>query len=146
MSTFHYDNGKTETAINTHLWLPVALFAFFVLLSAFGIREQAIWVAIGFAAAALLPLFIFLTSPMYYVFSEESVEIIYLWGQKEKIKWSSVRNITLLGSWIIRTGSTPHYHFAYPTRKKRAFFICGEISKTPKTKKLIRKYYKKKIL
>lgn len=140
------DRNKRQIAYNTHLWFLVAYFAFFVLLSVFSIREQEIWLSIGFSAVALLPLFIFAISPMYYVFSEESVEIIYLWGQKETIKWSSVRRVTLAGSWISRHGATPHYHLAYPSKKKRAFFICGDISKTRKTKNLMKKYYKKEIL
>ena len=117
------NNEKKEIAINTHLWFCVAFIMFFLILSTFGIREKEIWSSIGFAIASLLPLFVFLISPMYYVFSDESVAIIYLWGQKEEIKWISVRNVTLSGSWISRGGATPHYHIAYPTNKKRAFFI-----------------------
>ena len=100
---------------------------------------------VGFAIIALLHLFIFLISPMYYVFSEEKIEIIYLWKQKEEIKWNSIKHITLSGSWISRYAAPPHYHIAYPTNKRRAFFINSDISKTRKTKRLIEKYYKKNI-
>lgn len=83
---------------------------------------------------------------MYYVFSEDSVEIIYLWGQKEEIKWDVVRSITQNGSWISRYSAPPYYNFAYPVDKKRLFFMRGDVSKTRKTKKLIKKYYKKDIV
>ncbi|MBE6531852.1 MAG: hypothetical protein E7679_07210 [Ruminococcaceae bacterium] len=140
------DNNKKQIALNKHLWLAVALFAIFVSISIFCISEKDIGLSIGFLVAALLPVFVFLISPMYYVFSEESVKIIYLWGQKEEIKWNAIRSITLYGSWISRGGATPHYCIAYPTNKKRVFFVNGEISKTRKTKKLIQKYYRKNIV
>ena len=140
------NSSKRELAINTHLWLAVILFSIFALVSISCIREGEIGLFIGFTVATLLPLFAFLTSPIYYVFSEESVEIIYLWGQKEQIKWSSVRSIVLFGSWLSDGGGLPHYHFSYPTNKKRVFFVCGDITKTWKTKKLIKKYYKKNII
>ena len=139
-------NGKKEIAPNTHLLLSTLLFAFFVLLSAFGIREQEIWTSIGFAVAACIPLFVFLISPMYYIFSEDGIEIVYLWGQKEDIKWTSIKSISFCGSWINRGGATPHYHIAYPSKKKRAFFVCGDVSKTNQTKKLLMKYYKNTIV
>ena len=139
-------DNKKQIAINTHLWLPILLFAIFMTISISCISEKEIGLSIGFAVATLLPIFVFLISPMYYVFSEESVEIIYLWGQKEEITWHSIRSIALYGSWISHIGATPHYHIAYPKSKKRAFFIQGDISKTMKTKKLIKKYYKKNIV
>ena len=137
---------KMQIAINTHLWLPIVLFMIFMTISISCISENEIGMTVGFLIAALLPIFVFLISPIYYVFSEESITITYLFGQKEEIKWNSIRSITLYGSWISRGGATPHYHVAYPTNKKRAFFINGDISKTRKTKRLIKKYYKKNIV
>jgi hypothetical protein len=138
-------DNKKQIAINTHLWLPVVLFAIFVTISVSCISEKEIGLFVGFLVAALLPTFVFLISPVYYVFSEESVKIIYLLGPKEQIKWNAIRSITVYGSWLSRGGATPHYHIAYPTSKKRAFFVDGNIAKTRKTKKLILKYYKKNI-
>ena len=140
------DSDKKQIAINGHLWLPVALFAIFAAISISCISEKEIGLFVGFLVATLLPTFVFLISPVYYVFSEESVKIIYLWGQKEEIKWNAIRSITLYGSWLSRGDATPHYHIAYPTNKRRAFFINGDIAKTRKTKKLITKYYKKNIV
>ena len=139
-------SNKREIAANTHLCLCFALYLFFILMSVFSVQEGKLGLSVGFAAANLLPLFVFLISPMYYIFSADGVEIIYLWGQKEEIKWTSVRTVTLFGSWISRGGAMPHYHLAYSTNKKRVFFACGDISKTRKTKKLIKKYYKNHII
>ena len=139
-------DNKKQIAINTHLLLPFALFVIFMTISISCTHEKEIDMTVGFFLAALLPTFVFLISPIYYVFSEESITITYLFGQKEEIKWNSIRSITLYGSWISRGGATPHYHIAYPTNKKRAFFINGDISKTRKTKRLIKKYYKNNIV
>ena len=135
---------KKEIAINTHLWLPIVYFVIFLLLCISCIDEGAIGMAIGFAAVALLALFIFLISPMYYVFTNKEIVIIYLWGQKEKIKWIDIRNITLFGSWISRGDATPHYHINYPSQK-RLFFMTGDISKTRKTKRLFKNHYGREI-
>ena len=138
--------SSNQIALNTHLQFLVIFFAIFIGLSVLGLIEQEVWMAIGFGIVTLAPLFVFLISPMYYVFSKESVEIIYLWGQKEEIKWTSIRSITLEGSWLSRGDSPPHYQIAYPTAQKRKFFMNGEVSKTIKTRKLINRYYKKDIM
>ena len=139
-------DNKKHIAINTHLWHAVVLFLIFITIAIFCINENEIGMVVGFLIAALLPIFVFLISPVYYIFSEESVTITYLFGQKEEIKWNSIRSITLYGSWMSRCDMTPHYHIAYPTNIKRAFFINGDISKTRKTKRLIKKYYRKDII
>lgn len=136
---------KKQIAINTHLVFIVVMYILFILLAIFSAKDREIWLAVGFAVFTLLPLFVFLISPMYYVFSEKSVKIIYLWAQKEEIEWNSVRSIELEGSWMVRRRGFPHYHLAYPKSEKTPFFVCGDISKTRKTKKLIEKYYKKHI-
>ena len=140
------DSNKKQKAINTHLWLPVALFVIFVTIGIVCIIEKEVWLSVGFFVAALLPLFVFLVSPLYYVFSKESVEIIYLWGQKEEIQWDEIRSITRFGGWFSLGGGTSRYNIAYPTDKKRAFFINGDVYKTRKTKELIQKYYKRNIV
>ena len=136
---------KKQIAINTHLVFVVIMFIIFILLAIFSAKDREIWLAVGFAAFTLLPLFVFLISPMYYVFSEKGVKIIYLWGQKEEIEWTFVRSIETEGNWIGGREGFPHYHVAYPQNKKLMFFMSGDISKTRRTKKLIKKYYKKHI-
>jgi len=99
-----------------------------------------------FGIFVLLPVFVFAISPLYFVFSDECVEIVYNFGQREKIKWSDIRNISLMGSWIGGGRGFPHYEIAYPKKEKGLFFVVGEIQKTRKTKRFIEKYYKKKIV
>ncbi len=135
---------KKEIAINTHLWLPIVGFAVFLLLCILYIGEGAIGGAILFAIFSLIALFVFLTSPMYYVFTNKEIEIVYLWNQKEEIRWIYINNITLFGGWLSRGGSTPHYHINYPAQK-RLFFMTGDVSKTRRTKMLLKKHYGREI-
>ena len=138
--------NKKHIAINTHLILCVVLFIVFLGLSISCAIESEIGLSIMFGIFVLLPVLVFAISPLYFVFSDEYVEIIYNFGQREQIKWSDIRNISLMGSWIGTGGGLPHYVIAYPKKEKRLFFVLGEIQKSRKTKKLIEKYYKKKIV
>ena len=137
--------NRKQIAFNTHLLLCLLLFPIFLGLSVSCAMEKEIGLSIMFAVFILLPIFVFAISPLYFIFSDEHIEIVYNFGQKEIIKWSEIRNISLLGRWIGRGGGLPHYVIAYPRKEKRLFFVAGEIPKTRKTKKLIEKYYKKKI-
>lgn len=138
--------NQKQIALNTHLLLPIALGVLFVLLSVVCARTQDVGLSVGFGLATLLPVFGFLISPMYYVFSKDGVEIVYLLGQREVIRWRTVKEIILMGDWFIRNMEAPHYHFVYPHKGKQAFFVCGDISKTRRTKRLIKRYYRKEIL
>ena len=133
-------------AFNTQLLFVIAFFIVFLVLSICAAIEQEIGLSIGFAVATLLPVFVLLISPLYVVFSDEEIEIVYIMGQKEIIKWKNIRYIRLNGAWISRGGGFPHYEVAYPTDVKRAFFVRGEIPKIRKTKKYIKLYYKKDIV
>lgn len=135
---------ERHIAINTHLFLALVLFIALISLSISSAKETEIGLSVGFALAALLPIFVFFFSPLYFVFSDTEVKIVYHFRQIEVISWNCVTSIYLQGSWI-GGGGPPHYCFAYPTKGKRLFFVRGEIPKTIKTKKLIKKYYKKKI-
>ena len=137
---------KKHYAFNTQLFFVIALLCLFLVLSICAAIEREIGLSIGFAVATLLPIFVFLISPLYVTFSDEEIEIIYILGQKEIIKWKNIRYIRLNGAWISRGGGLPHYEVAYPTNVKRAFFVRGEIPKTRKTKKYIKMYYKKEII
>ena len=133
-------------AFNTQLLFVIAFFVVFLVLSICAAIEQEIGLSIGFAVATLLPVFVLLISPLYVVFSDKEIEIVYIMGQREFVKWKNIRCIYLNGSWISRGGGLPHYEIAYPTNVKRAFFVRGEIPKTRKTKKYIKMYYKKEII
>ena len=138
--------NKKYIAFNTHLILCFVLFLIFIGLSIDCAMEREIGLSIMFGIFVLLPVFVFSISPLYFSFTDEYVEIVYNFGQREKIRWSDIRNISLMGSWIGAGGGWPHYNIAYPQKEKRLFFVVGEIQKTRKTKKLIEKYYKKKII
>ena len=133
-------------AFNTQLLFVIAFFVVFLVLSICAAIEQEIGLSIGFAVATLLPVFVFLISPLYVTFSDEEIEVVYIMGQREIIRWRNIRCIYLNGSWVIGSGGLPHYEIAYPTNVKRAFFVRGEIPKTRKTKKYIKMYYKKEII
>ena len=139
--------NKRYIAFNTHLILCVFLFVVFLGLSISSAIIKEIGLSVGFAIFILVPVFVFAFSPLYFIFSDEYIEIVYNFGQREKIEWSDVRNISLIGSWLNGVGfGFPRYHIAYPQKEKRLFFVLSEINKTRKTKKLIMKYYKKKIV
>jgi len=137
--------NKKHIAFNTHLILCVVIFIILLVLCIGCVSADEIGLGIVFGIFALLPLFVFAISPLYFIFSDESVKIVYNFGLKEEIKWSDVRSISLTGSWIGAGGSLPHYVISYPSNEKRLFFMVGEIQKTRKTKKLIMEYYKKTI-
>ncbi|MBQ8719648.1 MAG: hypothetical protein IJY65_01285 [Clostridia bacterium] len=137
---------QKQYAFNTQLFFVIALLIVFLVLSICSAIENEVGLSIGFAVATLLPVFVFLISPLYTAFSDEEIEIVYILGQREIIKWKYIRCIYLNGSWISRGGGLPHYEVAYPTNVKRAFFVRGEIPKTRKTKKYIKMYYKKDIV
>ena len=134
------------SAFNTQLFFVVAMYLVFLILSICAAIEHEVGLSIGFAVATLLPIFVFLISPLYAAFSDEEIEIVYILGQREIIRWKNIRYIRLNGAWISRGGGLPHYEVAYPTNVKRAFFVRGEIPKTRKTKKYIKMYYKKDIV
>ena len=132
-------------AINTHLILWLVLILAFLGLSVGSAMDSEAGLCIAFAVLALVPLFVFLISPFCVVFDKNCVEIIYVLGAREQIRWGEIRNITRFGSWL-GGGGSPHFAVAYRQAEKRPFFVRGEIPKTRKTEKLIRKYYKVEIL
>lgn len=135
--------GETHLAVNTHLLLNIIMFSIFLGLSISCAAEGSPGPAIFFAVLALLPVFVLLISPLFYVFTEEQVKIVYPLGQKEIIPWQSVRSISLLGSWA--GSGHPCYHLAYPHQDHQPFYVNSEISKTRKTRRLIKRYYKREI-
>lgn len=137
--------NKKHIALNTHLFLCLFLFLAFLRLCEGCAKIDEIGWSIVFAVLELLPIFVFVCSPLYYVFSDEGVLIVYHFRQREYIKWNEIRDIYLMGSWLSRGGGPPLYVITYPRKEKRPFFVTGEIAKTRKTKKLLKKYYQKKI-
>ena len=137
--------NKKEIAVNTHLFFRLAFLIAFICLTVSCIKEGSTGLAIGFGIFGLTNIFALVISPIYFTFSDVAIEIVYTVGMKEYIEIDTIRSITSEGSWGAPGGGTPHFHLAYPRTKKLPFFICGDVSKTRKTKKLIAKYCKKKI-
>ena len=109
-----------QFAFNTHLILYLVASIIFLRLSIYFAIEQEIGLSVFFVIVLLLPIFVFLTSPLYIVFSDKHVEIVYNFGQREKIKWCDIRNILLMGSWVL-SGGLPHYVITYQRVEKNCF-------------------------
>lgn len=126
-------------SFNTYLIIYAIAFLVFTSLAVMFFADGDAW-GIFFMLLALLPIFIIVVSPLRYEYSKKSVTIVYVLGDREIIPWTSVRNITLYGSWISHLGSFPYYQVAYG-HKKQKFYMNGEITKSRKNKKLIEKFY-----
>ena len=137
---------KKQYAFNKHLIFFAFVFAVLVMLTVVSALEGELWLAVGFGVFSLLPIFAFLFSPWYYIFSDTEVTIVYLFGIKDTICWYKVKSITEIGSWFRRGGGLPNYVLFFERKEKRPFFVNGEISKTLRTKKLIKKYWAKEIV
>lgn len=135
---------KKYRALNTHIILWLFLFVSLSILAVLCIIEKEKGLAVAFSIFAIISISPLLLTPIYYVFTKKDITIVYLFGIKEKIEWWETKSITEEGSWLGGNG-LPHYHIAYPKKKKRPFFVTGEIVKTRRTKKLLKKLYIKEI-
>lgn len=134
-----------ERAFNPHLWVYGTLFAFFCTFGIAVLAEGGTGLGIVSLLAAGGGAFLFVISPVYYLFGKRGVTIVYLLGDREVIPWGSVRSITADGSYISKYGGLPHFAIAYPHAGRR-FYVRGEIAKSRKTRRLLDKYYCGKIL
>lgn len=130
---------NTCSSFNTHIIIYLLGFLIFLALAVTFFSDGIGW-GIFFMLLALVPIFIIIVSPFRYEYSKKSVTIVYVLGDREIIPWTSVRNITLYGSWISHLGCFPYYQVAYG-HKKQKFYMNGEITKSRKNKKLINKFY-----
>lgn len=136
---------KKYTALNTQNFVWLFLVALLTFLSVICFLDGAVIIGIVFALVAATGVFVIVISSVYYVFTDESVTIVYLLGDKETIPWSSIRSATLFGSWMSKGSGSPHYHIAYGHDGINKFYVNGEIAKTMKTKKLMELYCHDKI-
>lgn len=130
---------NTYFSFNTYLIIYAIAFLIFSALAVAFFSDGIGW-GIFFMLIALLPIFIIVVSPLRYEYSKKSVTIVYVFGDREIIPWTSVRNITLYGSWISHLDCLPYYQVVYG-HKKQKFYMNGEIIKSRKNKKLIEKFY-----
>lgn len=135
------DKSKKQVAFNTHLLFYLFFLAVLLLLAAVAGEDEPLF-CVFFALLAAMQVFALLISPLYFVFSRDEVRIMYFFGIEKVIPWDSVRSISLDGSWINRVDGFPRYSFSYPVYCKQPFFVLGEIPKTIRTKRLVKKYYK----
>ena len=133
--------NKKYIAFNTQLLFLLFVFLFFLCGCIALFAENAYGLAVFFLCVCLLPVIIFLISPMYIVFTAQEITIVYLWGIKECVAWRQIHSITEHGSWILHGGGLPEYHISYPQKEKYPFFIQHNVPKTRKTKKLIKHFY-----
>jgi len=131
-----------QFALNTQNFFLLAVFCLllFPIVGFASLGEVAGAAVFGFFA--LLPPLAFAFCPLYYLFDEKAVTVVYLWGQRETIEWRRIERIALVGSWVPRYSVPPRYVPVYTRTGKRPFFVNGEIVKTPKTTRLLRQYYK----
>ena len=131
-------------ALNNHIILWLSLFAVLLSFAIFSLIGKESSLAIAFFICALISVSPLLFSPIYYVFTKKGVTIVYHFGIKEEIEWWETKSITEKGSWSGGNG-LPHYHIAYAKKKKRRFFVTGDIARTHRTKRLLKKLYIKEI-
>ena len=136
---------EKHIALNTQLIPLVVSFFGLLCLAAISAADKDVVFAIVFVLFAGMVAFGCAIMPQYVAFSDECVEIVYLFGQREIIKWSDIRSITAEGSWFAKGGGLPHFVLSFPRKEKKPFFVVGEIPRTRTTKMLIERYYKKKI-
>lgn len=139
------EQDEKYIAVNFRLLLWLFLLLVFLVLTVVTAGEQEWGLSLGFGAFSLLALFGILISPLYVVFTQSSVTIVYLLGTREQILWKDVKKIYSQGSWFSR-GAPPAYKLVYASREKLPFFMAGEIPKTLRTRALLKKFWKRKIL
>ena len=134
---------KIHKAFNTNLIFSVGLFFLFVFGTIISwIRDEFISMA-GLLVLNLVWLFEIATTPLYTVFTEESIVIVYVIGYKETIIWNNIKTINLECGLLSRV---PDYVISYEAKKSKPFFASGKIPKSKKTQELFGKYWKRKIL
>jgi hypothetical protein len=72
--------NKKQIAINTHLIIFGVFFLIILGIFEAVVRAEEIGLSIGFGFFLLLPILLFSISPQYFVFTDEYLEIVYLFG------------------------------------------------------------------
>ncbi len=87
-----------------------------------------------------------LLMPVGFLFSSRCVTILYVLGYRETVLWQSVSSVVRYGSWFSRYEGLPHYKLNYFDNRKKPFYVKGEISETLRTKRLMKRFYRRDIL
>lgn len=97
------------------------------------------------AGAILVSLGVFL-SPLYFVFSSKSLTAVWLLSFKKTIHWSSVNNI-IENKLFSAVDDSAHYEIMYLYNYKGKQMIRRfDLPRNKKTRKLVEKYAKYKII
>ena len=136
--------NKKVKAINTQNFIWLFCFAILLMIAVVCFVDGS-WIAgIIFSVLAIMPVSVVLLSPLYYVFTDEGVTIVYTLGGEEKISWQKVNKVKLFSSWLAKGSGSPHYYISHDGDKPKGY-MSSEIAKTMKTKKLMELYCHDKI-
>ena len=96
--------NKRYIALNNHLILCVVLFVVFIFISFFSFVDREIFGGVFFSLLTLLPIMVFLLSPIYYVFSSKEIIIVYwekrMYRMARCEKHHSLWQLVTKGRWL----------------------------------------------
>lgn len=145
MSNFKKPIEKTVIFNRRILLFVVAFVAFLCLsISFFNSGDKEIGIAL-LVVSALISLGIFFT-PLYFIFTKNEITIIWLFQYKRVIPWSAVKSIIEL-KWGEVYRDLPKYELIYHLNHK-GYIVSKQfdIPRNKKTKKVIERYAKYKII
>ena len=140
-----------EVALNKSFFLFVLLGAFVLALGCYVIIDKVNAGSIGICLIGLLLLVGgMIKEPLCYGFDESGITLYFFLYPKEIYLWKNIRKIKNTKE---NSGSKPIlsmifsnvYEISGKSEGKKRFFECGTISKSFRTKKLLEKYWHKKI-
>lgn len=143
--------NKKEFALNKSFFLFVFLGAFVFSLGIYLVIDSISVLRAGICLAGLLFLIGgMIAQPLCYGFDEEGIVLYFVLYPKEIYLWKNIRKIKNTKDY---SGSTPIlsmifsnvYEISGKIEGKKRFFECGAVSKSFRTKKLLEKYWHKKI-
>ena len=143
--------NKKEIALNKSFFLFVFIGAFILFLGCYIIIEKINAWSVGICIVGLLFLVGgMIKEPLCYGFDEEGITLYFVLYPKEIYLWKNIRRIKNKKDY---SGSKPIlgmifsnvYEISGKVEGKKRFFECGVVSKSLRTKKLLEKYWHKKI-
>ena len=143
--------NKKEFALNKSFFLFVLIGVFIFSLGCYVIIEKINAWSVGICFIGLLFLVGgMIKEPLCYGFDEEGITLYFVLYPKEIYLWKNIRRIKNTKDC---SGSKPIlsmifsnvYEISGKIEGKKRFFGCGVVSKSLRTKKLIEKYWHKKI-
>ena len=137
-------NKNSYVAVNTQNFIWLFAFALLLGIALICFFDGSAVMGVIFSVLAVMPVSVILLSPLYYVFTDEGVTIVYTLGGKEKISWRAINKVKLFSSWLAKGSGSPHYYISHDGDKPKGY-MNSEIAKTFKTQKLMELYCRDKI-